>query len=253
VQEASGDQPMPLRFTGDDFVVRRGINISHWLSQSGRRGAERAMFFSGKDMDFIASLGYDHVRIPIDEEQMWDEQGNKEKDAFALLHEGIGWARSHGLRTVVDLHILRSHHFNEGEKPLWNEPEAQERFFQCWRELSDELIQYPHALVAYEIMNEPVADDPEDWNDLAARCIAVIREREPQRYIVLGSNRWQSVHTFDDLKVPDEMLLRWYRDVRFCLEKNDVGWANWDYKGGFGIVDQQGKPYEDLIGALLED
>ena len=55
------------------FELHRGINISHWLSQSGDRGEKRATKFTREDVKFLAESGYDHLRIPIDEEQMFDE------------------------------------------------------------------------------------------------------------------------------------------------------------------------------------
>ena len=70
------------------FVINRGTNISHWLSQSDRRGEARKAWFTEQDVAFIASLGFDHIRIPIDEEQMWDEQGNKEAGPVRY-YEGI--------------------------------------------------------------------------------------------------------------------------------------------------------------------
>ncbi len=337
------------------FSLKRGVNISHWLSQSKVRGADREAFFTKKDVDFIAGIGYDHIRIPIDEEQMWDVEGNKEEEAFTLLHNAIGWAADNNLKVIVDLHILRSHHFNEAEKPLWTDPKAQEKFYQCWRDLSAELIKYTNDLVAYELMNEPVADDPEEWNVLVAKAASVVREKEKERFIVIGSNRWQSVFTFDELKVPEndpyiilsfhfyhpfllthheaswtniagysgpveypgllvdsadvaaisdealkntiedgngvftkdsleqmmakpikkakelglqlycgewgclptvprESFLQWYADVRAILEDNDIAWTNWDYKGGFGVVDRSNdnKPVDDLIEVLLK-
>ena len=87
------------------FDIHRGVNISHWLSQSRRRGMERAEFFTEKDVEFIASVGYDQLRIPIDEEQMWNENGDKEPQALALLHDAIGWTFKHDLKVIVDLHI----------------------------------------------------------------------------------------------------------------------------------------------------
>ncbi|MHC4745195.1 MAG: glycoside hydrolase family 5 protein, partial [Planctomycetota bacterium] len=156
----------------DKFEIRRGVNISHWLSQSSRRGEGRRRRFTERDVKFIASCGFDHIRLPVDEEQLWDEAGNKEKEAFELLHNAINWAKGSKLRVVVDLHILRSHHFNAKEKPLWTDPKAQEKFLQLWRDLSDELKKYPLGLVAYELMNEPVADDTDDWNKLVAKAIA---------------------------------------------------------------------------------
>lgn len=68
----------------NDFTIKRGTNISHWLSQSKRRGQERLEFFTEDDVEYIARLGFDHIRIPIDEEQMWNEQGAKEEEAFTL-------------------------------------------------------------------------------------------------------------------------------------------------------------------------
>jgi len=334
------------------FAIQRGTNISHWLSQSDRRGEAREVFFSEKDVEFIADNGFDHIRIPIDEEQMWDEAGNKEQEAFQLLHNALGWANTHQLKVIVDLHILRSHHFNEAEKPLWTDPVAQEQFFNCWRDLSSELRDYPIDQVAYELMNEPVADDPEDWNQLVEKAITVVRGQEPERKIMIGSNMWQSTETFDDLHLPEDdpniivsfhfyipflithyqtswtdigdytgpvqypgqtvpdteieklseplksaversngiftqdslearilkpvqfaqqrnlqvycgewgcypsvnttTRMRWYEDVRGILEKHNIAWTTWDYKGSFGIRDSDGTPQAKLITVLTE-
>lgn len=350
---SSPQEPEPSTESVQLFEIQRGTNISHWLSQSKVRGPERAAFFTEADVKYLADLGFDHLRIPIDEEQMWDEAGNKESEAFELLHNALGWCHAHGLKAIVDLHILRSHHFNYEEKPLWTEEDAQEQFFDCWRDLSVELASYPVEEVAYELMNEPVADDPEDWNQLVEKAVAVVRENEPHRKILVGSNRWQSTETFDVLRlppndsnlivsfhfyepflithyqtswtqigdytgpinypgktvaeeeleklsdplktavknanglftqesleerilkpiqfakdrglqvycgewgcypaVPEEIRLSWYSDMRQILEKHDVAWTTWDYKGGFGIRDREtGAPKEALISVLTE-
>jgi endoglucanase len=349
---ASAASPEIPRATANGFSVQRGTNISHWLSQSRRRGEERRAFFTEADVELIRQLGYDHIRLPVDEEQLWDEEGRPEEEAFALLEAALDWSAARGLAVIVDLHILRSHHFNRGERPLWTDPAEQERFFELWRQLSSRLEGRPNDQVAYELMNEPVADDPEDWNRLVARAIAVVRELEPERTLVIGSNRWQSAETFDRLVVPEgdpnillsfhfytpmalthygaswtkvgeyegpvrypgevvgaadleglpqdlvdaindgrglyfdrgalERLtsrpvalarkmglplycgewgalpraprpdrLRWYRDVRGVLESHGIGWAHWDYKGGFGVVDDERRVHLDLAQVLL--
>src|SRR5215203_5378760 len=254
----------------NEFTFKRGTNISHWLSQSNRRGEERLSLFT--------------------------------------------------------------------------ESSAQERFFQCWRDLSGELKNYSVDDVAYELMNEPVADNPEDWNKLVRKLVSILRGLEPKRKIVIGSNRWQSANTFDQLYVPENdkniilsfhmyepfllthhtaswtgikdykgpvnypgnivnaedlnnvpdslrqtvlrnktsynidsirrhfakpiavakkyklplycgewgclktvpvaARLQWYRDMKTVLEENNIGWATWDYKGGFGIVGNNGQDAE---------
>jgi len=222
-------------FANESFKIMRGTNIAHWLSQSGKRGAERAVFFTEKDVKYIDSLGFDHIRLPIDEEQMWDEAGKRNEDAFALMKNCLDWCSTAGLRVIIDLHILRSHHFNEAVKPLWTVPAEQDKFIAFWKDLSAFLKEYPTGMVAYEPMNEPVADDPEQWNQLLGRLIDSVRIREPARVLVLGSNRWQSADTFDKLRVPEgdtNIVLSYHFYEPFFLTHYQAGWTNLkDFKG----------------------
>ncbi len=239
------------------FTIHRGTNISHWLSQSFRRGEERRTFFGEADVKFLAGLGFDHLRIPIDEEQMWDEQGNKEAEAFALLDSALNWCEKYNLKAIVDLHILRSHHFNYGDKPLWTDPAAQEQFFNCWRDLSAHLQNRPLDMVAYEPMNEPVADEDEEWNVLLEKAINVIRAKEPNRTLVIGSNRWQSVDTFDNLRIPENdrnILLSFHFYIPLIFTHYKANWTKvGEYTGPIqypGVIikeeDLKGLP-EDLV------
>ena len=72
----------------EKFEVIRGTNISHWLSQSKSRGLEREKFFTQKDVQSIAQMGFDH----IDSMQsftlvanFFDDRITGRKDAFILI------------------------------------------------------------------------------------------------------------------------------------------------------------------------
>ena len=47
--------------------IKRGTNISHWLSQSDERGEKRRAHFTKQDADLLAASGLDHLRLPMDE------------------------------------------------------------------------------------------------------------------------------------------------------------------------------------------
>lgn len=243
--------------TPSDFVLGKGTNLAHWLSQSKARGEQRAAFITEKDIEYIASLGFQHVRLPIDEEQMWDTTGTRYPEAFALMDSCITWSIRHNLCVIVDLHILRSHHFNHAEKPLWTKPDEQEKFFDFWRDLSAALHQYPLSKVAYELMNEAVAPEHEQWNVLLEECYSAIRELEPERIIVIGSNMWQSVDTFDALRVPandSNIVLSFHFYEPFLLTHYTASWTNIkDYKGAVhypGVIlneeETEGLPENEL-------
>ncbi len=187
------------------FAIKRGVNISHWLSQDFG-WADREKWFTEADVRFIAAQGFDHIRLPVDEKELWAADGRPIEREFERLVTAIGWSRQAGLRVIVDLHTLNSHHFNaanEGLKiTLWSDPQEQEHLLSLWRDLSARLRQFPVDLVAYEILNEPVADDPEDWNKLVTKCYAMLRALEPDRVLVFGANRWQMPENLPFLKVP---------------------------------------------------
>jgi endoglucanase len=42
------------------------------------------------------------------------------------------------------------------------------------------------------------------------------------------------------IMTPQPARLAWYRDIASVFREYGIGWANWDYKGGFALV-QDGK------------
>ena len=193
----------------NNFRIKRGTNVSHWLSQSEQRGEARKLHIQEDDFARLKELGFDFVRIPIDEVQFWDEEGNKLPEAWDLLKNALDWSRKYDLRAIVDLHIIRSHYFNavnEDDKAantLFTSDEAQEGLINLWRQLSEFLKDRSNDWVAYEFMNEPVAPEHEQWNQLVAKVHKALRELEPQRTLVIGSNMWQGHETMKYLKVPE--------------------------------------------------
>ena len=225
----------------NNFKIQRGTNVSHWLSQSEERGEARRIHIQEDDFARLDSLGFDFVRLPIDEVQFWDEQGNKLPEAWELMDNAIRWAEKHHLRTIVDLHIIRSHYFNavnEGgssANTLFTSEEAQQQLIDMWYQLSDVLKGYSCDSVAYEFMNEPVADDHEQWNQLIAKVHKALREKEPQRTLVIGSNLWQGYQTIQYLKVPEgdkNIILSFHYYNPMLLTHYGAWWTPLrDYKG----------------------
>jgi endoglucanase len=218
------------------FPIKRGINISHWLSQNPELDTQiLSQIFNKKDVKFLASLGYDHLRIPVDEIHLWDEKGKKQIKIFKLLNEAIGCCIKYNLRVVLDLHEICSHSFNNKKNILWESEKERKYFVQIWLQLSDEFNRYAIDYVAYELLNEAVADNPGDWNDLISITVKAIREKEPNRKIIIGSNRWQSPDTFDQLVVPENdknIIVSFHFYIPFLLTHYRTPWTEIkDYDG----------------------
>jgi len=189
--------------TEQPFVINRGVNLSHWLSQSKKSSLQRDNFVTKEDLIYLKNNGFDHVRLPLDEVQMWTKDHKKNDTTFKLMHNALKWCNELKMKVIVDFHIPLSHYFSEDhDRRLFTDTAAQNRFVKCWQELSDELKNYPNSEVAYEIMNEPVAKWHSQWNTVMLLGYNTIRKLEPNRTIFIGSNMWQQAQTFDSLAVP---------------------------------------------------
>ena len=224
--DGSGSTAQPSK---TKFEIKRGVNIAHWVSQTGARGEERARIFTERDVEQLAAWGFDHIRIPVGEEQLFSPDGTMDNETMTLIETAIGWCKKHNMRAIFDLHNLRSHHFNADKKPLFTDPAAQEAFCECWRKISDHLKKYPDSMVAYELMNEPVADDPAQWNDVVNKCLSAVREKEPHRTVVIGSNRWQSFDMVERLEVPaddENIILSFHFYNPFMFTHYHASWTD---------------------------
>lgn len=203
--EQSETETLP-QATATGLALGAGVNISHWLSQRGDHTPASPDFFTQDDVAFLAAQGFNHIRLPIEESIMWDGNGNRNPVAFEMLDDALAWIHDAGLTAIVDLHIVNSHHFNAsndgGSNTLFSDPASQDHLVALWADLSSFLNKWDNDFLAYEILNEAVADDNEDWNKLLAKCIPALRDLEPERPIVIGSNRWQQAGTLPFLKIP---------------------------------------------------
>ena len=197
----------------------RGVNIEGWLSHQDRPLEQRPLSFEREDAERVAAAGLEHLRINVNEKSLWDDDGRENRENFDRVDALLEDCARLGLKAVFDLHVIRSHFFNAKVRPLFEDDACIEEFLETWRKLSAHLRGWPNDLLAYEFLNEPVADDSEDWNRVVAAIHPMLRELEPERTLVLGSNAYSSPGTFPRLTVPedDHMILTFHFYLPFAL------------------------------------
>lgn len=221
-----------------EFTISRGVNLDHWLSQRGPGVDIDPNYITKRDFEKIKELGFDFVRVAIEEQLMYNEDLTRRKIGFDLLDSAVKWSGETGLKMICDLHIIRSFHFNSENaeaNSLFEKEEAQNNFVKVWMDLQDFLKDTPEDMVAYELLNEVTTQDPENWNKLIAKVHAAIRANEPTRKIIIGSNHWQIPSTFPDLKVPandKNIILSFHYYNPNVITHYQAHWAEFkDYKG----------------------
>ena len=215
------------RFEG----FQKGVNLGGWISQFAKYDIEHFnTFITEKDIAYIASLGFDHVRVPVDYNVLEDEEGNAIERGFGYLENCRAWCDKYGLNMLIDLHECYGYSFDPlkvmDRKKFFYDDALQARFFSLWRKIAQRFKDYPDQ-VAFEPLNEVVLFEVRDaWNGILAKYIKLIRSIAPESYIIVGGVFYNSVMTVQWLDVPVDSKIVYnfhcYEPIVFTHQANSV-------------------------------
>ena len=187
---------------------QKGVNLGGWISQFAKYDDEHfKTFITEKDIAFISSLGFDHVRVPVDYIVLEDELGVKRESGFRYLEKCREWCEKYGLNMLIDLHECYGYSFDPLKKDMdrkafFYSEEFQGRFFSLWREIAERFSLYQES-VAFEPLNEVVLPEVADaWNEICNRYIKLIRSICPKTWIVIGGVNYNNVLSVPLISVP---------------------------------------------------
>ncbi len=190
------------------YGFQKGVNLGGWISQFDRYDKDHfESFIQKKDIEDIASLSFDHVRVPVDYNVLEDEEGNIKEDGFIYLENCRRWCEEYGLNMVIDLHECYGYSFDPlkadmDRKKFFYDEALQKRFLKLWSEIAKRFSDHQKQ-VAFEPLNEVVLMEVADaWNKVLARYIKMMREIAPESYLILGGVRYNNVMSVPLLEVP---------------------------------------------------
>ena len=199
----------------------RGVNFGGWFSQIDAIQEKDPdtfpgmlphieSFLSSADFAQVKEWGFDHIRLPVDYANVFDEETlEPREDVLSLLDKAIDWGRLCGLNVILDLHKCPGHDFHSGTttpQKFFSDPSYREQAKRVWAHLAERYGGNSHVLL--EILNEPVAPNAEIWNEVKDELFAEIRHFAPHAPIVVGSNLWNNASQFAHLTpVEDDNVL----------------------------------------------
>ena len=159
-----------------------------------------------RDIDYIASLGMDHIRLGFDQRVLEEAPGKYRDCIWRHLDDFVAWCRAAGVRPVLNLHKAVGNYCDcpaSGERLLESEA-LQRRFIDLW--LAVERHFAGDDDIMFELLNEVLDVPPEPWNRLAERTRAALRAANPARWLIIGGTSYNA---------PDKLnLLPDFRDER---------------------------------------
>lgn len=236
----------------DGPLLLRGVGLGNWLLAEGymwrfgdemssprqieRRiadlvGPDRAddfwrrfrdTFVTERDIELIAELGFDHVRLPINARGVMDDDGNLIESGFELIERAVRWSERHGLRILLDLHGAPGGQTGtniddspNGLPELFMSPRYRSQTVELWRELARR-YRDREAVLGYDLLNEPL---PNEWqhrynDELVAvyrELTAAIREIDDRHLLMYEGSHWATNPVPVRVRFDDNQAVQFHR------------------------------------------
>ena len=253
-----------------DPVVLRGLGLGGWLVPEGymihmtaidggsprtiraqiadligESGADRffelyrAKYVAEKDIAAIAEWGFDHIRLPMHYNLLFDPDTETFiESGFTLIDTFLDWCRKYEIDVILDMHAAPGGQNDgpisdsDGEARLWTEPVPyQNQLVTIWTEIARRYVDDP-LIIGYDLINEPVTPDHllggEGTGKVALRALYVrlaeaIRQIDTNHIIFIEGNYYAT--TFDNLDdFPDDNMVYAFHKY---WNATDVGTINY--------------------------
>ncbi|HEU0100362.1 MAG TPA: glycoside hydrolase family 5 protein [Allosphingosinicella sp.] len=188
---------------------RRGVNVlgydPYWKGAADAR-------FQMRHFAEIRRGGFDFVRVNLFAFRHMDESNRLDPAWLERLDRVVSEARRAGLKVILD-----EHDFDACSKDV---PMCREKLPAFWRQVAPRYRDAPRSL-AFELLNEPHGDlNGEVWNSLFPELLAIVRETNPTRTVVIGPTSWNSLNHLPLLKLPEDdrnilVTFHYYEPFRF--------------------------------------
>jgi endoglucanase len=216
-------EPAPVAIT-----LHRGVNFGNML-EAPKEG-DWGLFVEEEYFDLVKNAGFDFVRLPI----KWNAHAGQEAPYtidpafFARVDEIINWALQRELTIIVNIH-----HYEEMMSNPWGN---KDRYLGLWTQIAEHYKDYP-SNVLFELLNEPNDQlNAQLWNQYLAESLAVVRETNPGRDVVIGPVFWNSYEWVSTLDVPDDqhLIVTFHYYLPFQFTHQGAEWVGSESQGWLG-------------------
>ncbi len=209
----------PNAFAQNDKLAR-SINLGNALEAPNE--GDWGITLEAEWFSIIKAAGFTGIRLPI----RWS--AHAELDSPYALHADfrnrVDWAIDQALDNELAV-VFNVHHYEE----MFTDPIGEKsRLMGIWRNIAEHYKDMPDDVI-FELFNEPHDQFTSDlWNQYLAEGIALIREIDPYRTLMIGTAGWGGLSAMSDLVLPADsnliFTIHYYEPFHFTHQGAE--WVN---------------------------
>jgi endoglucanase len=196
--------------------LSRTINLA--LTLDAPKEGDWGHTLQASDFTLIKEAGFTAIRLPV---QWVTRMGSGTPYAIDLTFLArVDWA----IQQALDNHlaIILDNHI---DTQLMKQPAVyRERFLSLWKQLSLHYQQEPQQ-VMFEVMAEPHDKLDSVWSDYFKDALAIIRQTNPTRPVIVGAPFYNLVYRLANLQLPQDdyliLTFHYYNPTHFTMQGED--------------------------------
>lgn len=210
------------------ITLHRGVNFGNML-EAPKEG-DWGLSVEEEYFDLVKEAGFDFVRLPV----KWNAHAGQESPYtidpafFARIDEIVRWALQRNLTIIVNIH-----HYEEMMSNPWGN---KDRYLGLWKQIAGHYKDYP-SNVLFELLNEPNDQlNAQLWNDYLAESLAIVRETNPTRDVVIGPVFWNSYEWISTLDIPNDehLIVTFHYYLPFQFTHQGAEWVGSESQNWLG-------------------
>ena len=175
--------------TYDSLPDWKGYHVPSAVS--GFPSGESGYCYDREQVERIADMGFDFVRVPLNLENVFNVDGSTvmvRAHFVASMDELVNWCAARGIHVCFDIHDAPGFHTggSAGDITIFENTAQQELFVQFWGWMAEHYQNVPSSLLSFNLLNEPNgAQEVSDavYSALMLKAIERIRAYTPDRLI----------------------------------------------------------------------
>jgi len=186
----------------------------------------RASYITEADIDQIAKMGLNSVRVPLH----WKFFTSDDAEGFKRIDQLVEWARKDGIYVILDMHCAPGGQTGTNIDDSWGypwlyaSPDAQAETVAVWRRIAAHYKSDP-TLLGYDLLNEPLPQFPNlqqfkrELVPIYGKIAAGIRSVDHNHVLILGGAQWDTNFAVFSGAFDPNMMFTFHK---YWTEKTDV-------------------------------